>query len=71
MKVPIINTIIPDNFIVQCPDRNSAFVHPSKACNDCQYFKGIAQISQDTEWHKCYRVLCGFSRVIKGSMIED
>ena len=69
----MIDTIIPDSFVVQCPMNESRLVRAAKHCNNCQHFRGLTEITQDedAQWSKRYRIICGYPRVMKGWEIEE
>lgn len=71
MNAPLVSTVIPDNFVVQCPAKESALIKAAAHCPMCEHFGGIVQISQDQQWSKCYRILCKAPRVMKGWTFED
>lgn len=66
-------TSIPDNFIIQCPMRENILRKAVSCCQECEFFKGLAEISQSPEakWSQKYRIMCGFPRVMKGWEIEQ
>ena len=52
---------IPTNIVIPCPMLGFGIGKASKRCTDCDYFKGLLEVSADADkWKDQFRVLCAY-----------
>ena len=66
---------IPAGLALQCPANNWKYVSAVKKCEDCEHFKGILQVTnetipEDAPWEVRHRISCAAPIARSGMIIE-